>query len=78
MRKFDMTVIRPLCLVHESDLKELSALRGYRKQIKNCPYERDSHRSDMKEVLRRLEEMHPDARYSHWGSMGNVQEDLLP
>ena len=78
MRKFDMTVIRPLCLVHESDLKELSALRGYRKQIKNCPYERDSHRSDMKEVLRRLEEMNPEARYSLWGSMGNVQEDLLP
>ena len=75
MRKFDMTVIRPLCLVHESDLKELSALRGYRKQIKNCPYERDSHRSDMKEVLRRLEEMNPEARYSLWGSMGNVQED---
>ena len=68
MRKFDMTVIRPLCLVHESDLKELSALRGYRKQIKNCPYERDSHRSDMKEVLRRLEEMNPEARYSLWGA----------
>ncbi|MBD8001071.1 MULTISPECIES: tRNA 2-thiocytidine biosynthesis TtcA family protein [Bacteroidaceae] len=78
MRKFDMTIIRPMCLVHEADLVELAALRGYRKQIKNCPYEKDSHRSSMKDVLRRLEEMNPEARYSLWGAMGNVQEDLLP
>lgn len=32
----------------------------------------------MKEVLRRLEEMNPEARYSLWGSMNNVQNDLLP
>ena len=50
MRKFDMTIIRPMCLVHEADLIEMAQLRGYRKQIKNCPYEKDSHRSDMKEV----------------------------
>lgn len=78
MRKFDMTIIRPMCLVHEADLVELAALRGYRKQIKNCPYEKDSHRSSMKDILRRLEEMSPEARYSLWGAMGNVQEDLLP
>lgn len=78
MRKFDMTVVRPMCLVHEADLRELAELRGYRKQIKNCPYEHDSHRSGMKEILRKLESMNPEARYSLWGSMGNVQADLLP
>lgn len=78
MRKFDMTIIRPMCLVHEADLIEMAQLRGYRKQIKNCPYEKDSHRSDMKEVLRSLERMNPEARYSLWGSMNNIQADLLP
>lgn len=78
MRKFDMTLIRPLCLVHEADLCELAILRGFRKQLKNCPYEHDSHRDDMKEVLERLEQMNPEARYSLWGSMNNVQEELLP
>ena len=78
MRKFDMTIIRPMCLVHESDLVEMAALRGYRKQIKNCPYEKDSHRSEMKDVLKRLEEMNPEARFSLWSSMNNVQADLLP
>lgn len=78
MRKFDMTIIRPMCLVHEADLKEMAALRGFRKQVKNCPYEKDSHRSDMKEMLARLEAMNPEARYSLWGSMNNIQHDMLP
>lgn len=78
MRKFQMTVIRPLCLVHEADLTALAALRGYRRPNKNCPYEHASHRSAMKEVFRRLEEMNPEARYSMWGAMGNIQADLLP
>ncbi len=78
MRKFDMTIIRPMCLVHESELMEMAVSRGYRKQIKNCPYEKDSHRSDMKDVLKKLEAMNPEARYSLWSSMNNVQADLLP
>ena len=78
MKKFDMTIIRPLCLVHEADLEALAAAHAYRKQVKNCPYEHDSHRSDMRDVLRRLEEMNPEARYSLWASMTNVQEELLP
>lgn len=78
MNKFDMTLIRPLCLVHEADLVELAAVRGYRRQVKNCPYESQSSRSDMKDVLRRLEEMNPEARYSLWGSMTHVQTELLP
>lgn len=78
MRKFDMTLIRPMCLVHETDLIRLARVRGYRKLQKNCPYEANSSRSDMKAVLRRLEDLNPEARYSLWGSMNNVQEDLLP
>lgn len=78
MKKFDMTLIRPLCLVAEKDLEELARIRGYRKQVKNCPYETDSHRSAMKEVFGQLEAMNPEARYSLWNCMANVQEDLLP
>ena len=33
MRKFDMTIIRPMCLVHEADLLQMAAYRGYKKQI---------------------------------------------
>lgn len=78
MRKFDMTIIRPMCLIHESDLLELAEIRNYKKQVKNCPYESGSSRSDMKGVLKQLESMNPEARYSLWGSMTNIQTDLLP
>ena len=78
MRKFDMTIIRPMCLIAEADLREMARLRHYRKQVKLCPYESDSHRSSMKEVLAMLERMNPEARYSLWHSMSNVQGELLP
>ena len=78
MKKFDMTIIRPMCMVHEADLQELAEVRNYRKQVKNCPYETQSNRTDMKEVLKQLETLNPEARYSLWGSMTNVQEELLP
>lgn len=78
MRKFDVTIIRPMCLVHEADLVELAHQHNYRKLMKNCPYESQSNRSEMKQVLHRLEEMNPEARYSLWGSMNNVQPELLP
>ena len=78
MKKFDMTIIRPMCMVHESDLEEMASVRAFKKQIKNCPYETQSNRTDMKGVLKQLETLNPEARYSLWGSMTNVQEELLP
>ena len=54
MKKFDMTIMRPMCLVHEADLMELAEIRAYRKQVKNCPYESQSSRSAMKRILHQL------------------------
>ncbi|WP_278704796.1 tRNA 2-thiocytidine biosynthesis TtcA family protein [Parabacteroides goldsteinii] len=78
MDKFDMEIIRPMCLVEEKELVRIAEWKGYRKQIKNCPYESGSSRSDMKEVLAWLEAINPEARYSIWNSMSNVQQDYLP
>lgn len=77
MNKFEMTIIRPMCLVHEADLIELAQLRGYQKQVKNCPYESQSSRTTMKGILKQLEALNPEARYSLWGSMTNIQKELL-
>lgn len=78
MNKFDMTIIRPLGLNSEQEMIELAAIRQFPKQIKNCPFEKDSHRSEMKAVLRTLEEMNPNARHSLWKSMTNIQAEYLP
>ncbi|MDH6534964.1 adenine nucleotide alpha hydrolase family protein [Parabacteroides sp. 52] len=78
MDKFAMEIIRPLCLISEKELNRIAIWRGYQKQVKNCPYERDSSRSDMKDILNRLEAINPEARYSLWASMTHIQEDYLP
>lgn len=78
MDKFDMEIIRPLCLVEEKVLIRLAEVMEYPRQLKNCPYETASSRSEMKEILARLEEVNPEARYSLWGSMTNIQTEYLP
>lgn len=78
MDKFDMTIIRPFCLVQERDLQALAAFRGFRKQLEPCPYEQESHRAAMKGVLARLEEMNPEVYYSLWNCQTNVMPALLP
>ena len=78
MSKFAMEIIRPLCLVSEAELARVAEWRGYRKQLKTCPYETGSNRTDMKDLLARLEALNPEARHSLWASMTNVQTDYLP
>ncbi|WP_277466317.1 ATP-binding protein [Parabacteroides sp. PF5-6] len=78
MDKFAMEIIRPLCLVPEKELAALAVAHDYRKQIKNCPYESGSSRSDMKRILGELEALNPEARYSLWNSMTHIQTNYLP
>ena len=78
MDKFTMEIIRPLCLVTEQELRRVAAARGYRQQLKRCPYETASNRAEMKELLARMEAISPDARHSLWSSMTHVQTDYLP
>lgn len=75
MRKFAMTIIRPLCMVHEKDLTAWAEAQGYRKQKKLCPYETDSHRSDFKQLFQQIEQLAPEARYSMWNAL--EQENKL-
>lgn len=78
MDKFAMEIIRPLCLVTEQELRRVAAAKGYRQQLKRCPYETASNRAEMKELLARMEAINPDARHSLWSSMTHVQTDYLP
>ena len=69
MRKLPLTIIRPLCMIEEKDIKSYAALQGYQKQQKLCPYETDSHRSDIRRLYEDIERMNPEARYSIWGAL---------
>ena len=78
MEKFPISIIRPLCLVNESDVEEYAILSQFPPQIKNCPFENNSNRKAMKDLLAHLESLNPEARYNMWGAMSNVQPNLLP
>ena len=78
MDKFEMTIIRPLCLVNENDVEEYAKTKQFPPLKKNCPYENDSHRKSMKDLLAHLEGLNPEARYNMWGAMSNIQPSLLP
>lgn len=78
MAKFAMTIIRPLANVRERDLQLLAEQRNYRKQVKNCPYEHESNRSDVRCILETMERLNPHAASSLWNSMSHVQTQYLP
>ena len=56
MRKMPLTIIRPLCLIPESDIKAYA-------------YETGSHRTDMKQIYEQLEALNPEVRYNIWGAL---------
>jgi len=78
MDKFDMTIIRPLALISEKEMKKMEQIRGYQQQIKNCPHEKDSVRRNAKNLLTELEKWNPDVRQSIWAATENIQKEYLP
>lgn len=76
MRMMPLSIIRPLCMIEENDIKTYAALKGYQKQQKLCPYETNSHRADIKEIYNAIERMNPEARYSMWNAL-NADNKLI-
>ena len=76
MRKMPLTMIRPLCLIEEADIKAYAEMKGYQKQKKICPYETNSHRTDIKRLYDEIELINPEARYSIWRAL-NAENKLI-
>lgn len=78
MNKFDVAIIRPLALIEEYVLKDLSMAECYVVQPKSCPYEKSSYRSDVQKIVDELEKLNPNVKSSIWKSMENIMPDYLP
>ena len=76
MRKMPLTIIRPLCMIEESDIQAYAEFKGYQKQTKLCPYETDSHRTEIKGLYDRIEQINPEARFSIWRAL-NMDDKLI-
>ena len=69
MRKMPLTIIRPLCLCQEADIRAYAELQGYEKQLKQCPYEHDTNRTTAAELFSRMQQLNPEARYCIWRAL---------
>ena len=69
MRKMPLTIIRPLCMVRESDIAEYAKQQAYEKQITLCKYEKASQRADMRQIFEQVERQTPEVRYSVWHAL---------
>jgi len=69
MRKMPLTLIRPLALCQEEDIRSYAQLHNYQKQKKLCPYETDTHRADIRKIFQQIEDINPEARYSLWQAL---------
>lgn len=68
LKHYPLTIIRPLCLVHESDIKQVAEALLFNKLKTLCPYEETTRRADMQAIFQQLEQLNPEARYSLWRS----------
>ena len=69
MKKMPLTIIRPLCLCHEDDIRLYSKEHHYEKQLKLCPYEHETNRTTARELFTRMEQLNPEARYCIWRAL---------
>ena len=69
MRKMPLTIIRPLCLCQEADIKAYAELHGYEKQLKQCPYEIATNRTSVSELFKYMQQLNPEVRYCIWRAL---------
>ena len=69
MKKMPITLIRPLALCQEKDIKAYAEANEYKRQKKLCPYEKDTQRRKIAELYETIEAMNPEARYSIWHAL---------
>jgi len=74
MRKMPLSIIRPLCLIDEADIRRYAELRGYQKVVKLCPYEHDTHRTAIANLFADMERMNPEARFSIWKALESAEK----
>lgn len=78
MDKMPLAIIRPLCLIDESDLALYAQMRQYAKQAKLCPFEHVSSRAQVKDLLAQLKALNPEAMDSMFAAMTNIKAEYLP
>ncbi len=78
MKKMPLQIIRPLCLIPESLIRQYAELSHYEKQVKLCPYEHETNRTTARRMFEQAEAQNPEVRFSLWKALereGKLVED---
>lgn len=70
MAHYPISVIRPLCLIPESNIANWAKNMEIPQQVKKCPYERASRRTEIAGIFRQMEALNPEVRHSMWHALG--------
>ncbi len=71
MKKMPIIVIRPLCMIPEELIRQYAELRTYEQQKTICPYEHESHRTDIRQLYDLAERQNPEFRHSLWNALNS-------
>ena len=69
MDKMPLTIIRPLCLNHEDDLRAFAQAHAFEPLRKICPYDHESTRTSIDQVMAQMQALNPESRYSLWHAL---------
>ena len=69
MQKMPLAIIRPLCMVKESLLKEWAKESEYQPLIKLSPHERASKRTEIACLFEQMEKQNPEFRANLWNAL---------
>ena len=69
MRKFNLSLVRPLCQIRERQLRAYAEEQHFMPQKVTCPYDYGTRRADMKHIVEQLEAMNPELEYSFWHAL---------
>jgi tRNA 2-thiocytidine biosynthesis protein TtcA len=72
-----VTIIRPLALVREEQIREFTVEKGFKVIVCSCPYETGSMRKKVKAMVTELSKDNPLARYNILASMSNANSRFL-
>ena len=76
MKKMSLTIIRPLCLCQEADIRQYAEQQHYEKQLKLCPYEKNTNRTTAEVLFQQMQQMNKEARYSLWHALESADKLL--
>jgi len=74
----NLTVIRPLIETKESMIAEFAQNQNFQPMIKTCPFEKESSRQFVRDILQQMENKYDRAKNNIFISMRHIDKDYLP